>query len=72
MREKEKKENLLTVAQAAKELGFAEATIHNWIKKEDAPYTTHYAGLRPYKVIDLPKFTAWLKARQEVQPARKD
>lgn len=71
MKEEEKKKDLLTVAQAAKVLGFTEATIHIWIKKEGAPYTTHYAGLRPYKVIDLSEFTAWLKVRQEAQPARK-
>lgn len=71
MKKEEKKKDLLTVAQTAKTLGFTAATIHNWIKKEGAPYTTHHAGLRPYKVIDLTEFTAWLKTRQLKIKARK-
>lgn len=72
MKEEEKKKDLLTVAQAAKVLGFTAATIHNWIKKEGAPYTIQHTGLRSFRVIDLSEFTAWLQVRQEEQTTRKD
>jgi transposase len=71
MKKEEKKKPLLTVAQVAKKIGRTKATIYRWIKEEGAVHTVHYIGLRPYKMIDLSEFTAWLKARQENQTARK-
>ena len=68
MKQEEKKKDLLTVAQAAKKLGYSWPTIYRWIREEDAPYTISYAGLRPHMIINLSEFTAWLKAWQTNQP----